>query len=336
VTTDRALQSILLATLLATSVALAAEPTGDPPAPLCPESRALADGVSFLSGRFVAGAQPDGNTVLLGAPEGLVVIDTGRHAEHTRAILDCAAGAGLPVAAVINTHWHLDHIGGNPRVRAAFPEVEVWASDALAGARTGFLADYRAQLVDAIAASQDLSQRAAWEDELRTIDSGPALAPDHVVAASGTREVAGRELLLGLVEHAVTAGDLWVLDPATGVLAAGDLVTLPAPLFDTACPGGWRAALDSLAALEFRLLVPGHGPPLTREQFERYRSGFTALLACAASESSDGDCVEGWLQSLGPLVPEPERELARALLGYYLTNLLRAGPGDAARWCDEG
>jgi glyoxylase-like metal-dependent hydrolase (beta-lactamase superfamily II) len=334
--THRALPSILVATLLATSAALAAEPGADPPAPLCPESRALAAGISFLPGNFVAGAQPDGNTVLLDAPAGLIVIDTGRHAEHTRAILDCAAGVGLPVAAVINTHWHLDHIGGNPRIRAAFPAVEVWASGALAGARAGFLAEYRAQLVDAIAASPDPTQRAAWENELRIIDAGPALAPDHVVAASGTREVAGRELILGLVGHAVTAGDLWVLDPATGVLAAGDLVTLPAPLFDTACPDGWRAALDSLAALEFKLLVPGHGAPLTREQFERYRSGFTALLACASSDRSDGDCVEGWLHSLGALVPESERELARSLLGYYLPSILRVGSGDAARWCDEG
>jgi len=29
-------------------------------------------------------------------------------------------------------------------------------------------------------------------------------------------------------------------------LIAGDLVTLPVPFLDTACPNGWRKALDTL------------------------------------------------------------------------------------------
>ena len=50
-----------------------------------------------------------------------------------------------------------------------------------------------------------------------------------------------------LEARAVTAGDVWLFDPATRVLAAGDLVTLPAPFLDTACPERWKAALDRVA-----------------------------------------------------------------------------------------
>ena len=58
-------------------------------------------------------------------------MDTGRHAEHTQRILDYAKTAGLPIKPVVNSHWHLDHVGGNPRVRAAYPAVQVYASAAI-------------------------------------------------------------------------------------------------------------------------------------------------------------------------------------------------------------
>src|SRR4051812_18653316 len=106
----------------------------------------IANDVDLIPGRFVPGVQPDGNTIVFSAPRGLIIIDTGRHPEHTNAILDFAKESKRPVAAVINTHWHLDHIGGNPLVRRSYPDARVYASGALADARTGFLADYRKQL----------------------------------------------------------------------------------------------------------------------------------------------------------------------------------------------
>ena len=132
--TQRCPRTRLVMACLAVAGVLAAQPAPSNTAPLCPGASAVAEGVDLVPGRFVQGAQPDGNSVVLRGPAGLIVIDTGRHAEHTRSILDCASRTGVPVAAVINTHWHLDHIGGNPRVREAFPEVRIWASGALAQA----------------------------------------------------------------------------------------------------------------------------------------------------------------------------------------------------------
>src|SRR5436190_15938732 len=87
-------------------------------------TQALAPGVLFVPGRFVPGPQPDGNSLLLQGKDGWIVIDTGRHPEHTQAVL--TAAGKLPIAAVINTHWHLDHVGGNVLVRQAFPHVKVY------------------------------------------------------------------------------------------------------------------------------------------------------------------------------------------------------------------
>src|SRR6476646_6318439 len=86
----------------------------------------LAPGVDLIPGRFVAGAQPDGNTVVFAAPDGLVVFDTGRHPEHTQQIVDFASAARKPVVAIVNSHWHLDHVGGNVLLRQKYPSVRVY------------------------------------------------------------------------------------------------------------------------------------------------------------------------------------------------------------------
>jgi glyoxylase-like metal-dependent hydrolase (beta-lactamase superfamily II) len=124
-------------------------------------------GVHLLRGIFTPGAQPDGNTVILDAPDGLVVVDTGRHAAHAQAIVDFAKSAGRPIVAVVNTHWHLDHIGGNAAVRAAHPAVRVYASGALEAALGGFPANYRKQLEGMLATKLDPRQKDAFEAEVR-------------------------------------------------------------------------------------------------------------------------------------------------------------------------
>ncbi len=330
--TTRSLSRLIGAVLLMTAGGVHARSTTEAVSP-DPVSSRLGEDVVLIPGRFLPGAQPDGNTILVTAPAGLIAIDTGRHADHTQLILDLATREGVPIVAVINTHWHLDHIGGNPPVRTAFPDVRVWASDAFAEAQAGFLTRYRAQLVEAVAGSEDPSAKAAWQGEIAIIDAGAALGPDRIVTATGARTIAGRSLEIGYESHAVTAADLWVLDRLSGALAAGDLVTLPVPLLDTACPSGWLTALDHLSAVEFELLIPGHGAPMTREQFATYRAAFAALLTCASSEQSDEACIEGWIHDLGPLIQESERGFARRLLEYYIPSSLRAPAVTLDRFC---
>ena len=298
---------------------------------------AVAPDVSVQRGRFVAGEQPDGNSVLLRAPGGLVVVDTGRHAAQAQRILDAARATGLPVAAIVNSHWHLDHVSGNATVRAAYPRAEVIASDAIRAAMQGFLADYRAQLAGLLARTPaDDPQAAGWRAEIARIDQGARLFPTRVVRAEGLQRIAGREVRVGLVRDAVSGGDVWLYDPRTRTLVTGDLVTLPAPLFDTACATGWQAALARLDALPFDHLVPGHGAPMTHAQFAAWRGAFDRLLACAGSDADAAACKAGWLRDAGALLPEGDRALAGSLLDYYLPQVLRAPPARRARYCPAG
>src|SRR5690349_17824420 len=91
-----------------------------------------------VPGSFEPGRQPDGNSVFIEAPDGLILIDTGRHPEHQEKLLAYARSRGKPVAAIVNTHWHLDHVGGNAEIRAAYPKAPVYGSMAVEGALTGF------------------------------------------------------------------------------------------------------------------------------------------------------------------------------------------------------
>jgi len=300
---------------------------------LAPAATPVADGTDLIAGEFVPNRQPDGNSILFHTGAGLVVMDNGRHAAHTQQILDFAHDAGQPVAAVINSHWHLDHIGGNARVRAAYPGVRIYASGALKDALGGFLAGYRKQLEDAIAQTSDEKTRQSYRDEIAIIDAGPQLAPDEVITGARALRIGGRVLELHLEKHSVTAGDVWVFDPVTRVLAAGDLVTLPVPFLDTACPAHWKTALDDLDHANFKQLIPGHGAPMSHAEFGVYRKAFSNFVACGAGKQDKAVCIDGWLRDAASLLAGTDREFVKKLLDYYVDASLRTAPDKTAKLC---
>ncbi|WP_088280752.1 MBL fold metallo-hydrolase [Ideonella sp. A 288] len=298
---------------------------------------AVAAGVYLQRDSFQPGRQPDGNSVVFVGPRGLVVVDTGRHIEHTQALIDFAAARAAPIVAVVNSHWHLDHLGGNALLRERVPTLQVVASSAVAPALKGWLANSRREMQAMLdGGTLDATTQTMVRGDIALIDRGPKLLPDVVVDGTRTLELGGLPLQIGHEARAVTAGDLWVYEPNTRVLAAGDLVTLPVPFLDTACASGWSAALSRLDSVPFTTLVPGHGAPMSRQQFGTWRGAFDGLLACAASQATDMTCSEGWVKALGDLLPVAEHKRAQAMVGYYLQHRLRAAPVERDRYCSAG
>jgi glyoxylase-like metal-dependent hydrolase (beta-lactamase superfamily II) len=294
----------------------------------------LADGVHVLRDSFSVDRQPDGNSVIFGGPRGQLVVDTGRHIEHSQALLDFARARSQPIVAVVNTHWHLDHIGGNALLRQQVPGLTVLASNAVAPAMAGWLANSRREMQAMLDSPRtDTAARAMIRIDIALIDHGQRLLPDQALDAGSTVDVIGRPLQIGFERYAVTAADLWVYDPASRVLAAGDLVTLPVPFLDTACTPGWRAALAHLEAQPFELLVPGHGAPMSRADFNAWRRGFDGLLACAAGPAEEEQCITGWVQALGGLLPAAQVPRVRDMLMHYLGQHLRSTPERRDRFC---
>jgi glyoxylase-like metal-dependent hydrolase (beta-lactamase superfamily II) len=310
---------------LALAVALA-QATSPPAAPV---AREIAPDTYLVPGAMLPDRGPDGNTVIVVAPAGLVVIDTGRHPWHSDGILAFARSRGLPVVAAVNTHWHLDHSSGNRRVKAAYPEATVYTTRAVdrAIAPGGFLAR---NLAAARERPPDPKASAIRQEEtalfLSTMDASDALRPDVPVEQSATLTLAGRPFSAHVATDAVTDADLWLYDEATGVAVIGDLVTLPSPFFESACPARWQEALDQVWATPFRVAVPGHGVPMTRADFDTYRRAFGAFLACAGRDGPAAECAGGWTRDVGPLLAaDADRAQATDYASYYVDFLRKNG-----------
>src|SRR5947208_9872031 len=202
----------------------------------------------LISGAVPLDKGPDGNTIVLDGPKGLIVYDTGRHPEHAQAILDYAKQRGRPIAAIVNSHWHLDHTTGNWDIRQAYPDVTVYASKAIEGALQTFLKDSRAQTGAMLADPKtDKATRDQLERAVEVIDHPERIRPNHIVARSGRMTIAGRPLEVHLARLAATEGDVWVYDARSRTVLSGDLVVGLVPFMDTACADGWSKALDEIA-----------------------------------------------------------------------------------------
>lgn len=299
-----------------------------------PETSEIAQGVWWIPGGIRPNRQPDGNSVVFASPQGLVVVDTGRHAWHRESILALARAQDEPIVAVVNTHWHLDHVSGNPDLRLAHPGLRVYASGAIDGALTRFFpasARESARYVDDPQVPPEM--REDIRGDLQSIGNGKALKPDVVIEASTNLALGGRSFVVNLVRDAATAGDVWLYDPGSRIAVLGDLVTLPAPFLDTACPSGWRDALDVIAKTPFATAVPGHGAPLTPTQFDLYREAFAAFVDCAGSSRPADECASQWAGSVKPLLDgDPaDAERAQRMAAYYV-GMLRAN-GGRSRYC---
>lgn len=291
----------------------------------------------LVPGSFERGRGPDGNSVLIDAPEGLILVDTGRHPAHQQAILAAAKARNKPIAAIVNTHWHLDHTGGNAEIRAAFPGIPIISSNAVDGALTGFFPRSRAGAEAHIASGKaPPAQVVEIRRDMAAMDDLANLKPSRLVSATGSMTIAGRRLELHLEPHAATAGDVWIYDPKTRVAIVGDLVVGLTPFMDTACPEGWRKALGNIAAAPFRTLVPGHGAVMDRAAFGRWRAAFDGLLDCAAGPAAKQACVDGWMRDAAAFIPAADKDRVPAMIGYYIDSRLRAPRDERARYCKGG
>jgi glyoxylase-like metal-dependent hydrolase (beta-lactamase superfamily II) len=311
--------------LVLLAFALAASAAAPPPAAL---------GWHLVPGGFEPGRQPDGNSVFLDAPEGLILVDTGRHPDHQAKLLAYARARGRPIAAIVNSHWHLDHSGGNAEIRAAYPHAQLYASRAVEGALTGFLPQSRRGAEDFLASGKASPEQAAEiRGDFAAMDDPGSLRPTRPVARSATIRVAGRKLQVNLARFAATEGDVWLYDPAARLVVAGDLVVALIPFLDTACPQGWRKALGEIAARPFVTLVPGHGAPMDRPRFLAWRSAYDNLLDCAGSDRPRQACIDGWLNDAAAFIPAADRERVAGMAGYYLDSRLRAAPAERDKYC---
>ena len=188
------------------------------------------------------------NHVVLKSRHGCVVIDSGygKHVPLMLALIASRMGLdGAPLAKLVNTHCHSDHMGGNAALRRAYgcpiavpageaPLIDAWDERAL-------LLGYADQRAERFAYDEVLDPGATyvWGD----LEWKALSAPGHAMGA----------LVFFNDEH--------------GILISGDALwengyglVMP-PEFDAAALPATRSTLEMIAALPIRCVIPGHGEP---------------------------------------------------------------------------
>ena len=206
--------------------------------------------------------------VLLDAARGHVLVDSGyaTHAGETlRRLAEPAALGDAPLARLVNTHCHSDHIGGNAAVVGRYGcRVTIPAAEAPS------IADWSVQE----------RWNAYVDQEAAAFRFDDTIAPGEGFAAGGLEWQA----------HAAPGHDMEALmffEPRHGVLLSGDALWRDGLGFvwphDPPNPYV-EAALATLAAVERlapRAVVPGHGAPFVEvdEAIARARSRLHAFGA---------------------------------------------------------
>jgi glyoxylase-like metal-dependent hydrolase (beta-lactamase superfamily II) len=271
------------------------------------ETVKVADGVyAFVTPEPRSGIV-SGNSMAVIGDDGVLVVDATGFL--TMAELEIAALkkiTNLPVRYVVTTHWHQDHLRGDPAYRAAYPGVAfidqretvsllathdpenirdvhttypAFRNDLLAAIARGTHRDGRpltpAEVEEYKAGAEDIA--AATEDWKRAEHVEPTLVFDSAV----TVHLGKREVRVMHPGRGNTAGDTVVYVPDAKVLATGDLVVAPTPYGFGAYPREWLATLRTLESYGATTLVPGHGPV-------EHDGGYVKLLESTLDELTTG------------------------------------------------
>jgi glyoxylase-like metal-dependent hydrolase (beta-lactamase superfamily II) len=218
-------------------------------------SRALA--MTELRRGLVQITGAGGNVVLLAAPEGLLIVDSGspERAQHLKQFV-AEHFKGAPVATLFNTHWHLEHTGGNELITEpdaviiAHENTRLWMS-------TKFYVE--------------------WQDR-RYLPRPPGARPTQTFFSSDPQPLqlgfGSEQVTYGHLAEAHTDGDIYVRFLERNVIVAGGAATAGTyPVLDY-ITGGWigglMAATQTLIGMADAqtLIVPESGSPRTRADLQ--------------------------------------------------------------------
>jgi cyclase len=253
----------------------------------------LADGLYVIRHQDPFPGWVDGNTtVIIGDKEVLVVDSCQLPAAAREDIAQIRKWTDKPVRYLLNTHWHLDHNGGNHEYASAFPSLAI-----VAQSETRKMMDAVSTYLPAQVFKQAASTEARIKQRLDTgkWPNGTPLTDDEKAQSAqrfalicqvaeqmkgfvyqGPTLTFDRELIVDLGNREVqvlhfgrgnTAGDAIAYLPKEKILIAGDLLDHPVPYAFDGYPSEWVRTLERMAELDAATIVPGHGEVLHDKVF---------------------------------------------------------------------
>ena len=213
----------------------------------------LADGVYAIRHVDPLPGWVHGNTTVIIGSREVFVVDSCQFPSAAREdIAQIRKWTDKPVRYLLNTHWHLDHAGGNAAYMEAFPGLAV-----IAHVETKrMLDDQVPQMVAQIGRDEGVAKNAALLADAKSFVYQP---PTLTFRDALTIDLGGREVQVLHLGRGNTGGDAVVYLPKEKIVVTGDLVVHPVPFTFDGYPTEWAATLDKLAALDAETIVPGHG-----------------------------------------------------------------------------
>jgi glyoxylase-like metal-dependent hydrolase (beta-lactamase superfamily II) len=216
----------------------------------------------------------DANAYWIESRDGLVLIDALMLRSDARGLVAAMKTVGKPLAGILITHPHLDHLAGISTVRAAFGDVPVYATQAT---------------IDGIAPTWKRALADGWpQAHGDDFDLVPPV-PDKVVASGDTVSLAGMTFRMQDYGPMEAENNSVIHQVELNVLFTGDMTVPNAPFY----VGEGRSAA-SIAALtrlatdfpSVRVAFSGHygsmplAPLVARniEDIKQYRSIVTAYM----------------------------------------------------------
>lgn len=303
-----------LALLLAAAGPARAHMRPGPPVPAAPEPRVTVEKVG--EGAWCLFGQ-GGNLGVVATPGSLLVVDTQYEPIAPELLEAIRRLSDAPIRFVVNTHFHIDHTGGNGVFVREAPKAALVAHQEvrrrLYHGHEAWLREFpgRIQAIDAIlGGGRELGgrYRSLLEKAVgflrRRLEESRAFDPDKVVAPTVGFEHAlrlypgGEEVVLFHEGPGHTDGDSWVWIPGRNVLHMGDLFwNGHYPLIDVDAGGaseGWLKNLDAALAIlpgDARVIA-GHGQVGGRQELEHFRSYLRDLRAAVAGAMASGRSLE--------------------------------------------
>lgn len=193
------------------------------------------------------------NSLLRLSANGLIVVDGKLPGAYEALLAQVHKTSDQPVRVLINTDYHENHTGNN----AEFLE---------AGAQ--------------ILAQENVKQNLTGYNP----PGGKVALPTKTYGHDLDLRLGGIEAQVLHFGNAHTSGDTVVYFPNLKVVAVGDLfASTPDP--DFLAGGslvGWAPVLAEILKLDFDVVVPGTGPPVTRADLEAFKSKIDTLVSRGA------------------------------------------------------